>query len=108
MDNQQPEVKLEVLNPRGEISPPPTYSLSPRLDDLNGKTVGLMDNWKSGAVYLQDAFEALLKERYPDIKVVRTTKPQGKPGGGRLLFSTEDWYKDVASQCDAFIFTVGD
>lgn len=96
-------MQLTVLNPRGEIAPPKTLGISPRLDDLNGKTIALMNSSKRGVEYLHDAFEALLKERYPDIKVLRTTKP-----GGSLITSTDEWYKEVAAQSDAFIYAIGD
>lgn len=99
---------LQVLNPRGEIFPPQTLAIRPRLSDLNGKTVALMDNWKHGGRFLHDAFEALLKEKYPDVKILRTSKPEGKEGGGRLVWSADEWYRHVASQCDTFIYTMGD
>jgi|WetSurMetagenome_2_1015567.scaffolds.fasta_scaffold533469_1 hypothetical protein len=101
-------VTLEVLNPLGEVIPPPTLGINQRLTDLNGKTVALMDNWKTGAVYLQDRFEELLKKKYPNVKILRTTKPQGKEGGGRLIWSAETWYPDVARKADIFIYTVAD
>ena len=96
-------VKLTVLNPRGEIAPPKTFGISPRLEDLNGKTITLMNSSKRGVEHLHDAFEALLKERYPGIKVLRSTKP-----GGSLITSTDEWYKEVAAQSDAFIYAIGD
>jgi hypothetical protein len=102
------EITLEVLNPLGEIEPPPTMGINPRLPDLNGKTVALMDNWKTGGVFLQDRFEELLKKKYPEIKILRTTKPEGKEGGGRLIYSAEPWYPEVAKAADAFIYTIAD
>jgi hypothetical protein len=101
-------VTLEVLNPLGEVIPPPTLGINPRLPDLNGKTVALMDNWKTGGVYLQNRFEELLKKKYPNMKIVRTTKPQGKEGGGRLIWSAEPWYPEVAKNADFFIYTIAD
>jgi hypothetical protein len=102
------EVTLEVLNPLGEVAPPPTLGISPRIPDLNGKTVALMDNWKTGGVYLQDRFEEMLKKQFPGIKILRTTKPQGREGGGRLIYSAESWYPAVAKSADAFIYTLAD
>jgi len=99
---------VQVLNPVGQIEPPPTLGLNPRLSDLNGKTIALMDNWKAGGVYLQDRFEQLLKKKYPDVKILRTTKPEGREGGGRLIFSADNWYPEVASKADAFIYTIAD
>jgi hypothetical protein len=101
-------VTLEVLNPLGEVAPPPTLGLNPRIPDLNGKTVALMDNWKTGGVYLQDRFEELLKKKFPAVKILRTTKPQGRQGGGRLIWSADAWYADVAKSADAFIYTISD
>jgi hypothetical protein len=106
--NSAEEVTLEVLNPLGEINPPPTLGLNPRIPDLNGKTIALMDNWKTGGVYLQDRFAELLKQRYPDARILRTTKPQGREGGGRLIYSAESWYPEVAKSADAFIYTIAD
>jgi hypothetical protein len=102
------QITLEVLNPLGEIAPQPALKINPRIPDLNGKTVALMDNWKTGGVYLQDRFEELLKTRYPNIKILRTTKPQGREGGGRLIYSADPWYPEVAKTADAFIYTIGD
>jgi hypothetical protein len=102
------EVTLEVLNPLGEVAPPQTLGINPRLADLNGKTVALMDNWKTGGVYLQDRFEQLLKKKYPNVNILRTTKPQGKEGGGRLVYSADAWYPEVAKTADAFIYTIAD
>jgi hypothetical protein len=102
------EVTLQVLNPLGEIEPEPTLGISPRISDLNGKTIALMDNWKTGGVYLQDRFEELLKKQFPGVKVLRTTKPQGKQGGGRLIYSAEPWYPEVANSADAFVYTIAD
>ena len=102
------DVTLEVLNPLGEVAPPPTLGINSRVPDLNGKTVALMDNWKTGGVYLQDRFEELLKKKFPDVKILRTTKPQGREGGGRLIYSAESWYPAVAKSADAFIYTLAD
>ena len=102
------EVTLEVLNPMGEVIPPPILGINPRIPDLNGKTVALMDNWKTGGVYLQDRFDEFLKKKFPGIKILRTTKPQGREGGGRLIYSAEPWYPAVAKDVDAFIYTIAD
>jgi hypothetical protein len=39
---------LEVLNPRGEVDPPKTLGISPRVATLAGKRIGLYDNGKDG------------------------------------------------------------
>jgi len=64
-------VTLEVLNPRGEIEPPPTLAPKARVTDLAGKRVGLYWNGKVGTDVFFDTVEKLLKEKFPTIKVSR-------------------------------------
>ena len=64
-------VTLEVLNPRGEIEPPPTLAPKARVTDLAGKRVGLYWNGKVGTDVFFDTVETLLKEKFPTIKVLR-------------------------------------
>jgi hypothetical protein len=67
----QAEVTLEVLNPRGEIEPPPTLAPKARVTDLAGKRVGLYWNGKVGTDVFFDTVETLLKEKFSTIKVLR-------------------------------------
>lgn len=64
-------VTLEVLNPRGEIEPPPTLAPAPRVTDLTGKKIGLYWNGKVGTDVFFDTVEKLLREKFPTIKVLR-------------------------------------
>ena len=62
---------LEVLNPRGEVDPPKTMSISPRVTNLAGKRIGLYDNGKDGFADFLDVIEKLLKEKYPTVTIAR-------------------------------------
>ena len=62
---------LEVLNPRGEVDPPKTLGISPRVTTLEGKRIGLYDNGKEGFADFLNVIEKLLKEKYPTATVVR-------------------------------------
>ncbi len=97
------EVSLTVLNPRGEIMPPKQVGIRPRVDDLNGKTIALIDNTKAGARNFLDAIQDLLKQKYPNAKFVAPPMPPGKP-----LFDKKDWYPEVVKQFDTFILATGD
>lgn len=97
------EVTLTVLNPRGEIMPPPQVGIRARVGDLNGKTIGLIDNTKAGARNFLDALQELLKQKYPNAKFVAPPMPPGKP-----LFDKKDWYPEVVKQFDTFILATGD
>ena len=95
------EVSLEVLNPMGVIEPPQTLGLAPRISDLAGKKVGLIPNIKQGASNLFDVLEELLKQKYPDITVLRYP--------ARLLRQElAEEFQQVAKECDAFIHAIGD
>ena len=98
------EVKLGVLNPRGEATPPPAKGLQPRLASLDGKRIALLENGKMGAREFQDALEGLLKQRYPNVTVLRIPKPEGS----RFAFDAKDWYPEVARRADAFAYGMGD
>lgn len=92
-------VTLEVLNPRGEVPPLPTFSPAPRVTDLAGKTIGIYWNGKAGGNNFWDAFEELLKERFPTAKIVRYKGPFDL---GQKMAET------IAKECDTFIYGVGD
>ena len=59
---------------------------APRLDNLEGKTLALLDISKPGGKALLDRLEQLLKERYSVSSIVREIKPTyTKPAPGALL-----------------------
>jgi len=90
-----------VLNPaaEGEIA---SQTLAPRLPDLKGATVGLIDNHKRNAdVYLEE-LAGLLKEKFGVAKVINYKKDsQSIPSPSEVL-------DDLASQCQAIIHAVAD
>ncbi len=96
------QVSLEVLNPRGEVPPPPSLGLRPRVADLAGKKIALIDNGKPGAKNFLDAVQELLKQRYPTATIVSTRKKGG------LLSDAKDWYPEAVKEFDTFVFGVGD
>ena len=49
--------------------------IAPRLDTIEGKTIGLLDISKPGGSFFLDHVERLLKERFKVGKVVRKMKP---------------------------------
>ena len=98
------QVKLTVLNPRGDSAPPLPTGLRPRLASLDGKRIALLENGKQGAKEFMDALEELLKQRYPKATVLRMPKPEGS----RFAFDAKDWYPEVARRADAFAYGMGD
>ncbi len=74
-----------LVNPLDERSGD-RQSPAPRLDNLEGKTLALLDISKPRGKEFLDRLEQLLKERYGVSKVVREIKPTyTKPAPGALL-----------------------
>ncbi len=57
-----------VLSPWAEVDPKPVRGISPRLDNLAGKKIGLFANFKRAARPISAAIEKRLKAQYPDIQ----------------------------------------
>jgi hypothetical protein len=93
------EVKIQVLNPRGEITFPPVSAPSARTANLGGKKIGLYWNGKAGGDHFWNQVELLLKSKLPDTTVLRYQGP----------FDLKDEFaKKVAGETDAFLYGVGD
>ncbi len=94
-----PAVTLTVLNPRGEIAPPTVLAPRPRIADLSGKKIGIYWNGKAGGNFFWNTIEPLLKERIPNVTLVRY---QGAYDLGDPLAAK------MANEVDAFLYGVGD
>lgn len=92
-------VELKVHNPRGAIDAIQTFASNPRVNDLDGKTIGLYWNSKPGLDNFYTVFEELLKKKYPN---ARTTILRGA-----FLIRDED-AEAWLPQIDTFIYGVGD
>jgi hypothetical protein len=94
-----PQVTLEVMCPRGEISHPPYVAPNARATDLAGKKIGLYWNGKPGGNNLLDALESMLKEKFPTATIVRLN-------GAHQI--TDSMAADFVKQIDTFAYAVGD
>lgn len=96
------EVKLEVLDPRGELFAPPVQSINPRLSSLAGKKIGIMNNGKAGADAFQPHLEKALKGVAPGAQL-RTwgIAYNAYPDKAKDLKAMADW-------SDAVIGLLGD
>jgi hypothetical protein len=94
-----PSVTLTVLNPRGEIAPPPIFAPQPRVSDLSGKKIGIYWNGKAGGNYFWNVIEQLLKEKLPGAAIVRYN------GAYDLGDPLAD---QIAKEVDVFFYGVGD
>lgn len=97
------QITLEVLNPRGELPPLQTKALSPRVADLAGKKIALVDNLKAGAELFLTKIEEQLRQKFPAATILRFRKP-----AGTTITKTPDLYAEVAKKCDTFVWSTGD
>lgn len=91
-----------LVNPTSS-SASAAFALAPRRhQDLNGKTVGLLDNTKYNSDRLLDALGELLEQRYQVAGLVKERKPYfGRP-------VPDDQAKALAERCDVVVTAVGD
>jgi hypothetical protein len=59
------ESQYEVLSPWAEVDPLPLKGISPRLDNLSGKKIGLFVNYKRAARPIGLSLEKRLRAMYP-------------------------------------------
>jgi hypothetical protein len=96
----------EVLSPWAEADPIPLKGLTPRLNGLNGKKIGLLCNNKRAAEPILTVTERKLKEEFPTVEFswfhsksfsISALERERVP-------EFEDWIRGV----DAVIAAVGD
>jgi hypothetical protein len=97
--------QFEVLNPWPEVDSLPLRGISPRIADLNGKTIGLFTNHKVAASPILDKVEERLREKFPTLKFSRFHRQANVPIiETRDKDKFEEWLKGI----DTVINAVGD
>ncbi len=97
-DNIQKMVLIRPVNEPNTAES--TYA--PRVADLSGKRVGLLDNSKYNANKMLDAVAAILDQEYGFSNIVRYRKPSAsKPVAPEVIES-------LGEACDLVIVGVGD
>jgi len=91
-----------LLNPVGETDPL-EIPLAPRLPDLSGRVLGLLDNMKVNCELFLDRLEELLRAKYQIGEVLRRKKfaGAGKEAPPEVL-------QELAGRCDLVIHAFGD
>ena len=98
----------EVLNPWAEADPIPLKGISPRLNDIEGKKVGLAFNFKGAARPILSVVERKLKERFPtcEISWFNILSRNEKSPSEMELNATE--FAEWAKGLDTVITAIGD
>jgi hypothetical protein len=92
-------VTIEVMNPRSDMTPPPIFAPTARVKELAGKRVGIYWLGKAGGDNFFDAFETILKAKYPTITTIRYKGP---------LDIGDKMGAQVAKEVDTLVYGVGD
>ncbi len=90
--------QMKVLDPvgvtRAEME---KRTVTRRLDDLRGKTIGFIDDGFSGADYFMKGVKSLIEQRFPGVKTQYWTKPlMSRPAPPKLI-------EEAAAACDAVV-----
>jgi hypothetical protein len=100
------EPQFRVLSPWAEADPIPPRGISPRLDNLEGKKIGLFANFKRASLPIAEEVAKNLKKSYPGCE----TSIYESHGANVIESETKNrerfvaWVKGV----DAVILAVGD
>jgi hypothetical protein len=65
-----PDIQFEVLSPWADVDPTPLRGISPRIESLSGKKIGLFVNPKRAAMPIAESIDKRLKTMYPDIQTI--------------------------------------
>ena len=96
--------RMRVLSPVVEVDVK-KRTLVPRLNALNGKTIGLFDNGKPNNDVFQERIGQLLQEQFPDIKLVSKLRVVGNRAHREV---SEEMCNDLARRCDAVLVSMSD
>ena len=111
--------QYEVLSPWADADSIPKKGITPRVTNLEGKTIGLFENQKVSAKPILTAVEEMLKERYPTCKFSWYVAPPDtgpgaispkEPTAGKEQIASkykdkfEEWLRGV----DTVVAAVGD
>ncbi|MBN2318249.1 MAG: hypothetical protein JXR49_04195 [Acidobacteria bacterium] len=100
------EIQYEVFSPWAEVDPIPLRGISPRIDSLAGKKIGVFANYKRAALPIAGSLQKRLNALYPDSEISLFHSSEWNV----TEIETEDrdkfeaWVKGV----DAVILVVGD
>ncbi|HSW39015.1 MAG TPA: hypothetical protein VLL97_05940 [Acidobacteriota bacterium] len=100
---------IEVFNPEALLTPAmegsgagvPSWTMAPRPDSLNGKTIYLVNQGFGGSDLFMEQFRAWFAEHMPTVKTIVKRKT-----GFIFRDDTSDLWKEIKEKGDAVIFGV--
>lgn len=100
------DYQYEVQSPWAEVDPIPLRGISPRIDTLAGKKIGLFANFKRAARPIQDYVGKKLKEEFPDCET--SLFDSRAPNVTETETENKEKFTAWAKEVDAVIAAVGD
>jgi hypothetical protein len=101
-----PDTQFEVLSPWADIDPIPLRGISPRIESLSGKKIGLFVNPKRAAMPIAESIDKRLKTMYPDVQTI-VYRSYGA-NVNEIETENKGKFTDWAKGLDAAIAVVGD
>ncbi len=103
---KSPATQFEVLSPWADADPIPLRGISPRIQTLAGKKIGLFVNPKRAAMPMAESIERRLKAMYPDIQIIKFHSTQANVN--EMETKNKEKFTAWAKGIDAAIAVVGD
>jgi len=97
---------FEVLSPWAQADPIPLMGISPRLEDLAAKKIGLFYNFKRASALMLSAVEQELKKRYPSI--ITSWYRFSGVNIPEIETNNSDKFKEWVKGVDGVVLAVGD
>ena len=105
-NTKAPASQFEVLSPWADVDPTPLRGISPRIESLAGKKIGLFVNPKRAAMPIAEAIDKRLKAMYPDIQTIVFHSTE--PNVNEIETKNKEKFTAWAKGLDAAIAVVGD
>jgi hypothetical protein len=101
-----PATQFEVLSPWADADPIPLRGISPRIQTLAGKKIGLFINSKRAAMPMAESIEKRLRAMYPDVQIIKFHSTQANVN--EIETKNKEKFTAWAKGLDAAIAVVGD
>jgi hypothetical protein len=104
--SKAPDTQFEVLSPWADVDPIPLRGISPRIQTLAGKKIGLFVNPKRAAMPIAQSIDRRLKAMYPDVQT--TIYRSVGANVNEIETKNKEKFTAWAKGLDAAIAVVGD
>ena len=100
------DIQYEVLSPWADVDPKPLMGISPRLDNLSGKKIGLFANYKRAAMPIARSLQEKFRNKYSDseFSIYHSTEWNVN----EIETANGEKFKKWVEEQDAVILLVGD